>query len=135
MSQNNNGKVTSERPSTEVVSRAARRTYTYEYKQRILQEIDHSRLPGEIGAILRREGLYSQLISKWRQQLSRHGASGLEPQKRGPKGASAEAAELARLQRENERLRRQLERAELIIDVQKKVSQMLSLPLDQDGLE
>ena len=135
MSQNNNGKVTSERPSTEVVSRAARRTYTYEYKQRILQEIDHSRQPGEIGAILRREGLYSQLISKWRQQLSRNGSSGLEPQKRGPKATSTEEAELARLQRENERLRRQLERAELIIDVQKKVSQMLSLPLDQDGLE
>lgn len=133
MSQNGNGKVKSERPNTEVVSRAERRTYTYEYKQRIMQEIDQSRQPGEVGAILRREGLYSQIISKWRQQLKKYGSSGLEPQRRGPK-ASPEAAELARLQQENERLRKQLERAELIIEVQKKVSQMLDLPLDQDHL-
>ncbi len=56
MSQNGNGKVKSERPNTEVVSRAERRTYTYEYKQRIMQEIDQSRQAGEVGAILRREG-------------------------------------------------------------------------------
>lgn len=131
MSQNGNGKVKLEQANTEVVSRARRRRYTADYKQRILAEIDAARQPGEIGAILRREGLYSQIISKWRRQLREQGTGGLEAHKRGPK-ANPAAAELARLQRENERLRRRLEQAELIIEVQKKVSQMLYPPLDQD---
>jgi transposase-like protein len=126
MSHNRNGKVNGEVPDTEVVPKAQRRQYSLEYKQRILAEIDASNQPGQAGAILRREGLYSQLISKWRQQLKRHGQAGLAPQKRGPK-ADPQAAELARLQRENERLRQRLERAEAIIEVQKKVSQMLEL--------
>lgn len=126
MSQDRNGDYGPEAPNPEVEPRAVRRHYTAEYKQRILDEIDHASLPGEIGAILRREGLYSQIISKWRQQRAQGGLEGLEPQKRGPK-ADPEAAELARLRRENERLRKKLERAELIIEVQKKVSQILAL--------
>jgi transposase-like protein len=131
MSHNQNGKVSGEVPETEVVPKAQRRQYSFEYKQRILAEIDACTQPGQAGAILRREGLYSQIISKWRQQLKRQGQAGLEPQKRGPK-ADPRAAELARLQRENERLRQRLERAELIIEVQKKVSQMLGLPTEPD---
>ncbi|RPI33530.1 MAG: hypothetical protein EHM70_05700 [Chloroflexota bacterium] len=131
MSQNNNGKVSADIPETEVASKAQRRQYTLEYKQRILAEIDACTQPGQAGAILRREGLYSQLISKWRQQLKRHRQAGLAPQKRGPK-ADPQALELARLQRENERLRQRLERAEAIIEVQKKVSQMLDLPAQPD---
>jgi transposase len=123
MSHDRNGDYGPEIPDPEVEPRAVRRHYAAEYKQRILDEIDHASLPGEIGAILRREGLYSQIISKWRQQRAQGGLEGLEPQKRGPK-AKPEAAELARLKRENERLRKKLERAELIIEVQKKVSQM-----------
>ena len=121
MSQNRNGQQEPEHAKTEVEPRPVRRQYSAEYKQRILDEIDRAREPGEVGAILRREGLYSQAISKWRQQRAR---GRLEAQKRGPK-VSPEADELAQLKRENERLRKKLARAELIIDVQKKVSQML----------
>jgi transposase len=124
MSQN--GKHESEMSDPEVELRAVRRHYTTEYKLRILDEIDHATEPGEIGAILRREGLYSQIISKWRQQRARGGLDGLQPQKRGPK-ANLETAEVARLKRENQRLRQKLRKAELIIEVQKKVSQILGL--------
>jgi transposase-like protein len=119
MSQNEN----SQYQDPEVEPRAARRQYTAEYKQGILDEIDAATQPGEKGAILRREGLYSQLISKWRAQQARNG---LEAQKRGPK-ANPASSELVQLRRENERLRKKLEKAELIIDVQKKVSQMFEL--------
>lgn len=131
MSQNGNGKVGGAVLETEVAPKAQRRQYSYEYKQRILAELDTCSEPGQAGAILRREGLYSQIISKWRWQMKRHGQTGLTAQKRGPK-VDPQADELARLQRENERLRQRLERAELIIDVQKKVSRMLSLPIEND---
>jgi transposase len=131
MSHNDNGKVSEETPETEVVPKAQRRQYSYEYKERILAEIDACTQPGEVGAILRREGLYSQIISKWRQQLKRQGQAGLRPQKRGPK-VNPQAAEIARLQRENERLRQRLEQAELIIEVQKKVSQILGLSVEDE---
>lgn len=126
MSHNPNGQYGAEAPEPEVEPRAVKRHYTAEYKQRILDEIDHATQPGEIGAILRREGLYSQIISKWRAQRAKGGLDGLMPQKRGPK-AIPEAGELARLKHENERLRKKLERAELIIEVQKKVFQILGL--------
>lgn len=126
MSHDPNGQGDPKAPDPEVEPRATRRHYTSEYKQRILDEIDHATQPGEIGAILRREGLYSQIISKWRAQRTKGGLDGLVTQKRGPK-ANPEAGELARLQRENERLRKKLARAELIIEVQKKVSQILGL--------
>jgi transposase len=131
MSHNENGKVSGEMPETEVAPKAQRRQYSYEYKEHILAEIDACQQPGQVGAILRREGLYSQLISKWRQQLNRKGQAGLEPQKRGPK-VDPQAAELVRLRRENQRLRQRLERAELIVEVQKKVSQMLGLPTESE---
>lgn len=125
-----NGKHEAETPDSEVEPRAVRRHYTTEYKLRILDEIDHATEPGEIGAILRREGLYSQIISKWRLQRARGGLDGSQPQKRGPK-ANPEAAEVARLKRENQRLRQKLAQAELIIEVQKKVSQILGLEEDE----
>lgn len=131
MSQNRNGKVSAEVPDTEVAPKAQRRQYSLEYKQRILAELNACTQPGQAGAILRREGLYSQLISKWRQQFQRHGQAGLASQKRGPK-ADPQAAELARVQRENEQLRKRLERAEVIIEVQKKVSQLLDLPTESE---
>ena len=109
---------------TEVVVRPKRRQHTAEYKLRILRELDECTGKGEAGAILRREGLYSSLISKWREQREQGSLNGLGGQRRGPK-VDPNAAELARLQRENKRLKEKLERAELIIDVQKKVARLI----------
>lgn len=118
-----NGKLKGTKPETEVVATAQRRQYNREYKERILAEIDGAREPGEVGEILRREGLYTQLISKWRAQR-KDGFPGTG--KRGPQ-ANPQAGEIARLKRENERLRARLERAETIVEVQKKVSLLLGL--------
>jgi len=124
--ESGNGQV-SARPDPEVVPKADRRRFSAEYKQHILQEAAACRQPGEVGALLRREGLYSSHLTTWRQQRRRGELQGLTPAQRGRK-ADPQAAEIARLQRENERLKAQLERAELIIDVQKKLSRMLGLP-------
>lgn len=113
-----------ERTETEVVVKPKRRQHTAEYKLRILHELDKCVGQGEVGAILRREGLYSSLISKWREQREQGSLKRLGGQRRGPK-VDPNAAELARLQRENKRLREQLERAELIIEVQKKVARLM----------
>lgn len=114
-------------PDPEVVPKAERRRFSAEYKRRILRAAEACTQPGEVGALLRGEGLYSSHLTTWRQQRRRGELQGLTPAKRGRK-ADPQAAEIARLQRENERLKAQLERAELIIDVQKKLSQMLGLP-------
>lgn len=135
MSENTNEKIpVEERPSTEVVTRAARRRFTAEYKLRILREVEACKGTGEIGALLRREGLYSSNLSKWRQQRERGELEGLAEQRRGPK-EDPQAVENARLKRENERLREELRKAQLIIDVQKKVSQLLGVPLDDQEKE
>jgi len=107
------------------VVRAKRRRFSAAYKQRILQEVDACQEHGEIGALLRREGLYSSHLSKWRRERA---AGQLSDKPRGRK-ADPQAAELARLRHENERLRKALEKAELIIDVQKKLSQVLGLTM------
>ena len=106
-----------------------RRTFTAEYKARILAEVEASAEPGQVGALLRREGLYSSHLSKWRQQRDAGALSGLTPRKRGrkPKRSPLEK-QCEHLQRENERLREDLRKAELIIEVQKKVSQLLGAP-------
>jgi transposase-like protein len=122
-----NGQAVLNVPDPEVVVKAQRRRFTAEYKRRILQEADACTQHGEIGALLRREGLYSSHLNTWRRQRARGELQGLTPAKRGRK-ANPQAAENARLQRETERLKAQLARAELIIDVQKKVSQLLGLP-------
>lgn len=134
MSQLTNGKIKEAMTETEVVEKAKRRQYSAEYKQRILREAETCRATGEIGALLRREGLYSSHLTTWRRQCERGELEGLSPQKRGPK-ADAQAVELGKLKRENERLRERLRKAELIIEVQKKVSQILGVALpesDQD---
>ena len=113
----------------EVVPLAKRRQFSASYKERILAEADACSKPGEIGALLRREGLYSSYLTSWRRERERE--PGLVPQKRGRKGQSVPEKELARLSAENERLRAQLARAETIIDVQKKVSQLFGQPIDE----
>jgi transposase-like protein len=117
-------------PDPEVLPRAERRQYTGQYKLRILEEVDRCTERGQIGALLRREGLYSSHLSKWRRQRAEGELQGLSPQKRGRKAQENGAEEFARLQRENERLRARLEQAELIIDVQKKLSRLLGLPVE-----
>lgn len=122
------------RPNPEVVARAKRRTYTGEYKQRVLAEADAARGSGEIGAVLRRHGLYSSHLTKWRQERKSGSLEGLAPRKRGPKSkANPLTAENQKLRRDNERLTDRLHKAELIIDVQKKVAMLLGIPLA--GLE
>ena len=124
---NRNGQLEAEVPDPEVVPGAKRRQFRAKYKLRILAEADQCTQRGEIGALLRREGLYSSHLTTWRKQRDRGQLEGLTPKKRGRK-PDPQAAELARLQRENERLQVRLEQAETIIEVQKKLSQMLGLP-------
>jgi len=123
-------KVLVEMPRTEVVAKAKRRQYTAEYKLRILREVDACQGHGEIGALLRREGVYSSNLTNWRRQRERGELDGLSPRKRGPK-PDPRAVELARLKRENERLRERLRQAEVIIEVQKKVAQMLGAAVEE----
>ncbi len=110
------------RPDPEVAAKARRRRFTTEFKLRILEEADRCQGSGEIGALLRREGLYSSHLQKWRQQR-REGLSG---RKRGrPSEHNPLSARVAQLERENERLREKLEKAEVIIEVQKKIAVLL----------
>lgn len=111
----------------EVSLKAKRRTFSAEYKLRILNEASACRTPGERGALLRREGLYSSHLTHWRRELRDGVLNGLQPKKRGPKSDPL-VVENARLKRELARLQAQLERAETIIEVQKKLSQLLGLP-------
>ena len=111
-------------PNPEVPAKAKRRKFSGEYKRRILEEADKCAEPGEIGALLRREGLYSSNLTKWRRQRKAGGLGSLTPRKRGRK-KDEQAAEVAQLRRENERLRKQLGQAELIITAQKKLAQIL----------
>jgi transposase len=120
-----NGKQPGEVPDPEVVVRARRRQFSAAYKLGILQEADGCQERGQIGALLRREGLYSSHLSTWRKQRA---VGELTDKQRGRKGDPA-AAEMKRLQRENERLRQELEKARLIIEVQKKLSQALGLTM------
>lgn len=114
-----------EYPDPEVRPKAKPRRHSAEFKRRILREYE-AQAPGEKGAFLRKEGLYSSNITNWWRQQERDELDGLKPKKRGPK-ANPQAAEIAKLQQENARLRARLEQAELIIDVQKKVSRMFGL--------
>ena len=118
------------RPDPEVVANAKRRTFTAEYKLRILQAADQCS-PGDLGALLRREGLYSSHLVTWRRQRQAGQLAGLTPKKRGPK-PDPQADELARLRRETERLQARLQQAEAIIDAQKKLSQLFGLNLLTD---
>jgi len=117
-------------PDPEVVPKAKRRQFTAEYKLRIMREADACTEPGQIGSLLRREGLYSSYLSKWRQQQEEGQLQALSSGKRGRKSQESSVAELAELRRENERLRARLEQTEIIIDVQKKLSKLLGLTAD-----
>jgi len=130
-----NGNNPMHRPDPEVLPKAKRRTFTASYKRWVLAEADKCReQPGQIGALLRREGLYSSHLTTWNRQREAGQMAGLKPQKRGRKH-NEEAAEMSQLRHENKRLTRQLEQAELIIEAQKKLSEILGITLaqPQDG--
>lgn len=113
-------------PDPEVLDKARRRQFTADYKRRILAEADTTQESGAIGALLRREGLYSSHLTHWRRQRDR----GLVPCRRGPKSQRDPLFdEVRKLKLENGQLTQRLARAELIIDVQKKVSSLLGIPL------
>lgn len=116
-------------PDPEVPAKAQRRKFTAEYKLRIVREAERCKAPGEIGALLRREGLYSSLLTAWRREVEQGARSALRSKKRGPKARGVDPR-VKELERENARLRKRLEHAELIITVQKKVSALLGIPLE-----
>jgi transposase-like protein len=122
----------------EVPEKAQRRRFDAAYKLRILEEADRSTSRGEMGELLRREGLYSSHLTTWRRQRDEGSLVGLAPKRRGRKAKRKDplAKELDKLRRENQRLAERLRQAEMIIDVQKKVSEMLDIPLkNQDDGE
>ena len=123
-------------PDPEVPEKAVRRRFTAEYKLDILRQADHCRTPGDIGGLLRREGLYSSHLTTWRRQRDAGILSGLKPKQRGrkPNLVHPLQEENAKLGKENFRLQKRLKRAELIIDIQKKISQMLGIPLKNPEL-
>jgi transposase len=121
--------------SPELLTRPRRRTFRARDKLRILAEVDAARgTPGGVGAVLRREGLYSSALSDWRRQREAGVLEALSPAARGPKAAPPNplAGDHARLLRDNKRLMQRLERAEAIIDLQKKVAALLGLPIASD---
>lgn len=119
-------------PDPEVPASPKRRQFTAEYKRSILDQAEACRDEGAIGALLRREGLYSSHLTTWRRQRQQGELAALSPKKRGRKStASPLAEENQRLRNENARLSRRLEQAELIIDVQKKVSALLGIALPE----
>jgi len=115
----------------EVAAKPTRRRYTAEYKHRILREAETCTRQGELGALLRREGLYSSNLTVWRKQRERGEIEGLSQKKRGPlpKEKSPLAAKVATLERENRRLKARSERAEGLVELQKKVSEILGIEL------
>lgn len=123
----------------EVPAKAARRRFSGEYKRRIVREADAARDAGEIGALLRREGLYSSHLVTWRRARERGELAGLSPKRRGRKEKTVNplAKRVAELERDKRRLERRLKQAELLLEIQKKASQLLEIPLasrdDEDG--
>jgi len=122
-------------PNPEVPEKAERRRFSAEYKLKILRQADECRDPGSLGALLRREGLYSSNLTTWRRQREEGTLLGLNPKKRGRKASVRNPLlmENEQLRKENDRLQKRLHQTELIIEVQKKVSQILGIPLAKPG--
>ena len=115
-------------PDPEVPAKAQRRRFTAEYRLRILKQADACKKPGELGALLRREGLYSSLLTNWRRQREQGGLREMRDRRRGPKPRPVDPR-MKQLETENRRLQRKLQRAETIITLQKKVAEILGIPL------
>lgn len=119
----------------EVPEKAVRRRFTAEYKRRILKEVDVCKEPGQLGRLLRREGLYSSNVTTWRRQAERGTLDALSPRKRGPKVQRPDPSvrRIAELEKENQKLKTKLHQAELIIEAQKKMAELLQTLSDQKG--
>jgi transposase-like protein len=119
-------------PDPEVPEKKARRKFTAQYKLRIIEEANTCTKPGQIGVLLRREGLYYSNLTIWRKQKEKGLLEALSPKKRGRKEKEKNplAQRVTQLERENERLRKKLKQAETIIDVQKKISEILGISKD-----
>ena len=119
----------------EVVPHARRRQFSNADKRRILDAADRCTRPGEIGALMRREGVYSSSLSTWRRQREVSDLAALAPQKRGPKipANRAETLQIAQLTRERDGLKRELDKAMLVIEVQKKLAALLGTLSDDKG--
>ena len=119
----------------EVLAKATRRRFSAEYKLRILREAEACTQPGELGALLRREGLYSSNLRTWRAQRERGELLGLTPKKRGPapKAKNPLAPKVAALEREVTRYKARAERAEALVELQKKVAEFLGIALQRNG--
>ncbi len=119
----------------EVLGKPQRRRFSVEYKRRIVREADGCEKPGEVGALLRREGLYSSHLSSWRSARDRGELEGGGRRKRGPepKASDPSAKRIIELERENRRLRKRAERAEGLVEVQKKLSELLGIEHPPNG--
>jgi len=124
--------------STEVSAKAERRKFSVEEKKRIVLEAEACTEWGQLGALMRREGIYSSLLQKWRRQYKQAGLDALAPKKRGPVARERDERDtrIAQLEKENAKLAGKLKKAETIIDFQKKVSELLGIILpSKDTLE
>jgi transposase-like protein len=121
-------------PDPEVAALPKRRQFSAAYKRRIVREATACQMPGEVGALLRREGLYSSHLTDWRREIEASEQVALAPKRRGPKPdlAKAESRRVEALEREVTRLRQKLGRAEQIIEAQKKLCELLGLPMDEE---
>lgn len=124
-------------PDPEVPEKTTRRKFTAAYKLRILQEAEQCTQPGEIGTLLRREGLYSSHLTTWRHQRERGILQGLNPKKRGRKAKPQDpfAGRIAQLEKENQRLKNRLRKAEIIIEAQKKISEILNIEQNLESID
>jgi transposase len=119
-------------PDPEVRENAVRRRFTAEYKRKVLRAADACREPGDLGALLRREGLYSSNLTTWRRQADRGTLDALTPKKRGPKVVKPDPSlrRIAELEKENQKLSHTLRQAQSIIEAQKKIAEILQTPVD-----
>ena len=115
-------------PDPEVVAKPKRRRFTAEYRLKVLKQADACKAPGELGALLRREGLYSSLLSTWRRQREQGALVALRARKRGPVPKAVDPR-VKEQEKQIARLQRKLKQAEMIIEVQKKVHEILGIPL------
>ena len=124
-------------PDPEVTNKAIRRRFSAAYKRRVVREADRCTKPGELGALLRREGLYSSSLRTWRRQHDAGELAGMGSAKRGRKAQPKDGRDkrIAELEREAQRLQRKLEQAETVIEIQKKVSTLLGIPLKNPDQE
>jgi len=120
-------------PEIEVTAKATRRRFTLEYKRRVVREADACKTPGAVGALLRREGLYSSHLAAWRAARDRGELAGVA-KRRGPAPRVVDPRDkrIAELERETTRWQKRAERAEALVEVQKKVAALLGTPLESE---